>query len=148
MMASLPDPAGHPSSPDDLVDAALDADGTGPRDSRRLDQMQLSSLVGIRPDVRSGRPCFTGTRVTVYDVLEYLASGMTAAEIVADFPELTLEHVWAAIEFAAVRERRFAKVEGVVRSEPSPPSRPQSVTHDPRKVRTSNTRSGDAATEL
>jgi len=54
--------------------------------------------------VRSGKPCFVGTRIAVYDVLEYLASGKTADEIVADFPEFTAEHVWAAIEFAAQRE--------------------------------------------
>jgi uncharacterized protein (DUF433 family) len=43
--------------------------------------------------VRSGTPCFVGTRIAVYDVLEYLASGMTTDEIVADFPELTAVHV-------------------------------------------------------
>ena len=59
------------------------------------------------PGVRSGKPCFIGTRIAVY-VLEYLASGMTTEEIVADFPELTPEHVRAAIEFAALRERRLA----------------------------------------
>lgn len=58
--------------------------------------------------VRSGKPCFVGTRITVYDLLEYLAAGMTAEEIVADFPELTVEHVRAAIEFAALREKRLA----------------------------------------
>ncbi len=58
--------------------------------------------------VRSGKPCFVGTRIAVYDVLEYLASGMTTEEIVTDFPELTPEHVRAAIEFAALRERRLA----------------------------------------
>jgi uncharacterized protein (DUF433 family) len=46
--------------------------------------------------------------IAVYDVLDYLASGMTAEEIVADFPELTERHVRAAIEFAALRERRLA----------------------------------------
>ncbi len=61
-----------------------------------------------RPGVRSGKPCFVGTRIAVYDVLEYLASGMTTGEIVADFPELTPEHVRAAIVFAALRERRLA----------------------------------------
>jgi len=58
--------------------------------------------------VRSGTPCFVGTRIAVDDVLEYLASGMTTEEIVADVPELTPEHVRAAIEFAARRERRLA----------------------------------------
>ena len=70
--------------------------------------VDLTELIETRPGVRSGKPCFVGTRITVYDVLDYLASGMTADEIVADFPELTERHVRAAIEFAALRERRLA----------------------------------------
>lgn len=70
--------------------------------------MDLTTVIEIRAGVRSGKPCFIGTRIAVYDVLEYLASGMTTEEIVADFPELTPEHVRAAIEFAALRERRLA----------------------------------------
>lgn len=58
--------------------------------------------------VRTGKPCFLGTRIVVYDVLEYLASGTSIGEIVADFPELTPEHVRAATEFAALREPRLA----------------------------------------
>lgn len=65
-------------------------------------------MIEVRAGVRSGKPCFVGTRITVYDVLEYLASGMTAEEIVVDFPELTVDHVRSAIEFAALRERRLA----------------------------------------
>ena len=65
-------------------------------------------LIDVRADVRGGKPCFVGTRITVYDVLEYLAGGMSAAEIFADFPELTEAHVRAALEFAALRERRLA----------------------------------------
>jgi uncharacterized protein (DUF433 family) len=56
--------------------------------------------------VRGGKSCLAGTRVTVDDVLGYLASGMTIAQIVADFPELTNELVNAAVEFESVRERR------------------------------------------
>ncbi|MBK9179499.1 MAG: DUF433 domain-containing protein [Acidimicrobiales bacterium] len=70
--------------------------------------VDVTSVIETRPGVRSGKPCFVGTRITVYDVLEYLASGMTAEEIVADFPELSGEHVRAALEFAALRERRLA----------------------------------------
>jgi uncharacterized protein (DUF433 family) len=70
--------------------------------------MDLTTVIETRPGVRSGKPCFIGTRVAVYDVLDYLASGMTTEGIVADFPELTPEHVRAAIEFAALRERRLA----------------------------------------
>lgn len=70
--------------------------------------MDLMSLIETRPGVRSGKPCFIGTRIAVYDVLDYLASGMTSAQIVDDFPELSDEHVRAAIGFAAMRERRLA----------------------------------------
>ena len=64
-------------------------------------------MIETRPIVRSGKPTFVGTRITVYGVLEYLASGMTPDEIVSDFPELTGPHVRAALEFAAVREHRL-----------------------------------------
>jgi uncharacterized protein (DUF433 family) len=70
--------------------------------------MDLTSMIETRPGVRSGKPCFIGTRIAVYEVLDYLASGMTSDEIVHDFPELTERHVRAAIEFAAMRERRLA----------------------------------------
>ena len=73
-----------------------------------LGAMDLASMIETRAGVRSGKPCFIGTRIAVYDVLDYLASGMTADQIVADFPELTEQHVRAAIEFAAMRERRLA----------------------------------------
>lgn len=70
--------------------------------------MDLLSLIEVRPDVRGGKPCFVRTRITVYDVLEYLAGGMSSEEIVADFPEITGDHVRAALEFAAKREHRLA----------------------------------------
>ncbi len=70
--------------------------------------MDLLSLIEVRPEVRGGKPCFVGTRITVYDVLEYLAGGMSSEQIVADFPELTGDHVRAALEFAAKREHRLA----------------------------------------
>ena len=76
--------------------------------SDRLMTVSVASMIEVRPGVRSGKPCFVGTRITVYDVLEYLAAGMTAEEIVGDFPELTVQHVRAAIEFAALREKRLA----------------------------------------
>ena len=68
----------------------------------------MISLIDVRPDVRGGKPCFVGTRIAVYDVLEYLASGMTPDEIIADFPELTTDHVRASLAFAAMREHRLA----------------------------------------
>ncbi len=70
--------------------------------------MKLASMIEIRDGVRSGKPCFVGTRIAVYDVLDYLASGMTTDQIVTDFPELGEEHVRAALSFAAMRERRVA----------------------------------------
>jgi len=70
--------------------------------------MDLTSLVETRPRVRSGKPFFVGTRIAIQDVLEYLASGMTTDEIVGEFPELTPEHVRAALWSAALRERRLA----------------------------------------
>ena len=54
-----------------------------------------------------GKPCVRGRRITVSDVLEYLASGMTEAEILADFPELTIEDIRGCLAFAAERERRL-----------------------------------------
>lgn len=62
----------------------------------------------IDPDVRGGKPCIRGTRITVYDILEYLAGGMSEAEILADFPSLQPEHLRAALSFAAQRERRLS----------------------------------------
>jgi uncharacterized protein (DUF433 family) len=70
--------------------------------------MDLTTIIEVRAGVRSGKPCFTGTRITVYDVLEYLAGGMSPEEIVADFPDLTDRHVRAALEFAVLREHRLA----------------------------------------
>ena len=65
------------------------------------------ALIELRDGVRGGRPVFVGTRITVYDVLEYLAGGMTPEEIVGDFPELGDQHIRAALAFAAMRERRL-----------------------------------------
>jgi uncharacterized protein (DUF433 family) len=70
--------------------------------------MDVSGLIEVRPGVRSGKPCFVGTRIAVYDVLDYLASGMTHGQILEDFPELSEAHIRSALEFAAVRERRLA----------------------------------------
>ncbi len=59
--------------------------------------MRIEDYIEVKPGVRSGKPCFKGTRITVYDVLEYLAGGMTEAQIVDDFPDLTPQHVRAAL---------------------------------------------------
>jgi uncharacterized protein (DUF433 family) len=70
--------------------------------------MKLEERITITPGVRGGKPCIKGTRITVYDVLEYLAGGMTEDQILADFPSLTREDIRACLAFAAARERRLA----------------------------------------
>lgn len=59
------------------------------------------NIITIEPDKRSGKPCIRGMRITVYDILEYLAGGMTEDEILADFSELTREDINACLAFAA-----------------------------------------------
>ena len=71
-------------------------------------KMDFEDYIDIRPGVRSGKPCFRGTRITVYDVLEYLEGGMTEVELLADFPTLTPQHILAAREFDAVHNIRLA----------------------------------------
>jgi len=70
--------------------------------------MDYTKIITIEPDKRSGKPCIRGLRMSVTDVLEYLAGGMTPEEIVAEFPDLTLEDIRACLAFAADRERKLA----------------------------------------
>jgi uncharacterized protein (DUF433 family) len=70
--------------------------------------MSYTDRISIDPGVRGGKPCIKGTRITVYDILEYLAGGMSEAEILADFPSLQKEDLRATLEFAAARERSLA----------------------------------------
>ena len=70
--------------------------------------MDYSKIITIEPGKRSGKPCIRGMRMTVTDVLEYLASGMSQEEILADFPDLTDEDIRACLAFAADRERKLA----------------------------------------
>ena len=70
--------------------------------------MDWQDQITISPEVRSGKPCFKGTRIAVYDVLEYLAGGMTEDQILADFPDLTRGNIRACLAFAAARERRLS----------------------------------------
>jgi len=67
----------------------------------------LANRITVESETRSGKPCIRGLRITVSDVLEYLASGMSEAAILADFPELTIEDIRACLAFAAERERRL-----------------------------------------
>lgn len=70
--------------------------------------MTWQDRITIEADKRGGKPCIRGLRITVYDVLEYLASGMSEQEILTDFPDLTSEDIRAVLAFAADRERRLA----------------------------------------
>ena len=72
--------------------------------------MDYSQIITMDPGKRSGKPCVRGTRITVVDVLEYLASGMTHAEILSDFPQLTEGDILACLAFAADRERKLDAV--------------------------------------
>ena len=72
--------------------------------------MGWEQRITVDPGIRSGKPCIKGTRITVYDVLEYLAGGMTEAQLLSDFPDLAREDVRASLAFAATRERRVSSV--------------------------------------
>ena len=67
--------------------------------------MKYKDIITIEPGKRSGKPCIRGMRITVYDVLSYLASGMTFQEILDDFPYLTEEDILACLSYAAESER-------------------------------------------
>ena len=64
-----------------------------------------SSIIKINPEKRFGKPCVRDTRITVYDVLGWLSAGMSYDEIIANFPELTLQDILACLAFASKRER-------------------------------------------
>lgn len=72
--------------------------------------LDYRKIITIEPDKMGGKPCIRGLRITVYDVLDYLASGMTEAEILGDFPDLTSDDLRAALAFAADRERRLTSI--------------------------------------
>jgi uncharacterized protein (DUF433 family) len=72
--------------------------------------MDYRPFITIEPGKRGGKPCIRGLRMTVYDVLEYLASGMSIEDILSDFPDLTRDDIRACLAFAADRERKLVKV--------------------------------------
>ena len=74
--------------------------------------MDYHQIITIEPDKRSGKPCIRGTRMTVTDVLEYLAGGMTHQELLNEFPDLTEQDISACLAFAADRERRLTSLQG------------------------------------
>jgi uncharacterized protein (DUF433 family) len=69
--------------------------------------MDYRKIITIEPGKRSGKPCIRGLRITVYDVLEYLAGGMTKEQILRDFPYLTDEDIQACLAYAADREKQL-----------------------------------------
>ena len=69
--------------------------------------MPQLTRITLDPDVMGGKPCIRGMRITVYDVLNYLASGMSEQQILRDFPDLTQEDIRACLAFAADRERKL-----------------------------------------
>ena len=69
--------------------------------------MEYADIITIEPGKRSGKPCIRGLRITVFDVLEYLASGMSLAEVLREFPYLTEEDIRACLAYAADRERKL-----------------------------------------
>ena len=73
---------------------------------------ELSLYISINPEIRFGKPCITGTRIAVNDILQWLASGMTHQEILEDYPALKDEHILAALTFAANRESMIKLVVG------------------------------------
>ncbi|HEY6138707.1 MAG TPA: DUF433 domain-containing protein [Thermoanaerobaculia bacterium] len=70
--------------------------------------MNYQDVITVESDKRGGQPCIRGLRITVYDVLSYLASGMSEEEIISDFPDLTHDDILACLAYAADRERKTA----------------------------------------
>jgi uncharacterized protein (DUF433 family) len=70
-------------------------------------EIDYKNIITIEPDKRGGKPCIRGMRITVYDVLSWLASGMSREEILSDFPELTADDITACLQFAADREQKL-----------------------------------------
>jgi uncharacterized protein (DUF433 family) len=73
--------------------------------------MRYQDIITIEPGKRGGKPCIRGMRITVYDVLSYLASGMTYEEILDNFPYLTQEDILACLSYAADRERQTQMIQ-------------------------------------
>ncbi|MEN9517799.1 MAG: hypothetical protein RLZZ381_387 [Cyanobacteriota bacterium] len=74
--------------------------------------MDYRDIITIEPGKRSGKPCIRGMRITVYDVLSYLAAGMSYEEILEDFPYLTREDILACLSYAADREQQTLTFNG------------------------------------
>lgn len=72
--------------------------------------MEYRQYIEINPNIRFGKPCIKGTRISVYDVLSWLASGMTNEEILADFPQLNKDQILACLGYSADKERKATVV--------------------------------------
>ena len=72
-----------------------------------MEKIDYKKYITIEPGKRGGKPCVRGLRITVYDILNWLASGMTHDEIISDFPDLTKDDIRAALYYAADRENRI-----------------------------------------
>ncbi|MCB8942465.1 MAG: DUF433 domain-containing protein [Ardenticatenaceae bacterium] len=72
--------------------------------------MNYKDIITIEPGKRGGKPCIRGMRITVYDVLSYLASGMSYEEVLVDFPYLTMEDIMACLSYAADRSQHMIMV--------------------------------------
>ncbi len=70
-----------------------------------MPQVNYKEFIEVNPEVRFGKPVIKGTRITVYDVLQWLASGLTYKEITDDFPQLNEDHILACLAYAANKER-------------------------------------------
>ncbi len=66
-----------------------------------------SELISIDSNIRFGKPCITGTRISVYDILSWFASGMNSEEIISDFPQLSKEQILACLAYSADKERKI-----------------------------------------
>ncbi len=69
-------------------------------------KMNYQEIISIDPNIRFGKPCIEGTRISVYDVLSWLASGMSIEEIIHDFPQLSREQILACLSYSADKERQ------------------------------------------
>jgi uncharacterized protein (DUF433 family) len=76
----------------------------------KVEVMDYSHIITVEPGKRGGKPCIRGLRITVYDVLENLASGMTHEQLLQEFPYLTEEDIRACLAFAADRERKLETI--------------------------------------
>ena len=69
--------------------------------------MNYADYISVNPNIRFGKPCIIGTRISVYDVLSWLAAGMSFEEIISDFPQVNKEQILACLSFAADKERKL-----------------------------------------